>query len=112
MVSPLLLQALMLVAAATVAIVLIAMLRPVLRRYCGATAVLRLWWIIPVALLAVAVPKSAPPVWLESPALVQRAASPVVGPKPIATSGFTWQQWLIIAWLVGACGMASADSEG
>ena len=85
-----------------VAISVIAMLRPVVRHYCGAIATLRLWWIAPLALLIILIPKHAPPVWLKVPLLAQAATTSAAISLPAAHFNPDWKQVALLAWLLGA----------
>lgn len=85
-----------------VAIAVIAILRPLVRRYGGAVATLRLWWIMPCVLLVVLIPKHASIVWLKTPLLVQSATSSIAINMPAAGFNPGWKQAVLLAWLLGA----------
>jgi beta-lactamase regulating signal transducer with metallopeptidase domain len=95
-------------------LLVIALLRPIVRRLGGAVAVLRLWWILPLAIAAIALPRYAlvtiklAPVSHESIAgtpavhagpLVQ--AAHIVQPSP-QDQPFAWKPALLAIWLAGA----------
>ena len=85
-----------------VAIAVIAILRPLVRRYGGAVATLRLWWIMPCALLVVLIPKHASIVWLKAPLLVQSATSSIAINTPATSFYPGWKQVALLTWLLGA----------
>ncbi len=101
--------ALSLLMATCAATVVIAGLRPLMLRICGAVAVLRLWWILPLALLATAIPKYAAPVeepaegyiefaTLASPAPVVALPAAAAAPARI----WPWKEIGFAVWLGGA----------
>ncbi len=102
MASELLLEASL---ALTGAIVLVMALRAAVRRLFGATAAYALWWLVPAALLAVALPAAPVPVM---PVLVSATAVPIEGAGAAvvaATTGIDLQAWLAPLWLAGALAM-------
>jgi len=107
------------VLAASVGILVIAVLRPIVRRYVGARGVLLLWWILPVALLAVGLPKEVEVVLPDEPVLVwnnsaARPAPAVVEAAPVAVTNvqpavrmsIDWHLVLFASWLAGALVLA------
>jgi len=95
--------------ATSAAIAVIAALRPLVRRQCGAKATLRLWWILPLALAATAMPKSAvstaqtealPYVEVVQD-LVDAEAEALVAP-PAAPSLPPLREFALAMWLAGA----------
>jgi beta-lactamase regulating signal transducer with metallopeptidase domain len=88
------------VLASSAAITTIAALRPIVRRYCGAVAVLNLWWIVPLSFVAMLVPKKTTlPVFVSLteaavPATNVRAAS-------IAPAAWSWNEIGLCVWMVG-----------
>lgn len=101
----LILQATLVVSAA-IALVLLA--RQPLRRAFGARVAYAAWWLVPAALLALALP-AAPSGDLATTVGVRFAA-----PLAVATgfagreAGFSWQPWALGAWGAGAIGFALA----
>jgi TonB family protein len=94
----LLLQA-TLVGSAAIALVLVA--RQPLRRVFGARVAYSAWWLVPAALLALAVP-SAPSG--DIVALGVRFAAPLGAATGFAgkEAGFSWQSWALGAWGLGS----------
>jgi TonB family protein len=92
-----------LVGSAAVALVLLA--RRPLRHAFGARATYAAWWLVPAALLALAVP-SAPPG--EVAAMGVRFAAPLGAATGFAgrEAGFSWQPWALGAWACGAIAYA------
>jgi TonB family protein len=95
-----------LVLSAAIALVLVA--RQPLRRAFGARVAYAAWWLVPAALLALALP-AAPSGDLSTTVGVRFAA-----PLAVATgfagreAGFSWQPWALGAWGAGAIGFALA----
>lgn len=108
------------VLAASVGILVIALLRPLVRRHIGAQGVLLLWWILPVALLAVALPKEvkvemsqAPVVMWNDIAESETLAQPsdVQSVTPVVGGGDRWAPdgrfLLLAAWICGVLILAA-----
>jgi TonB family protein len=95
-----------LVGSAAIALVLLA--RQPLRRAFGARVAYAAWWLVPAALLAIALP-SAPSGDLATTVGV-RFAAPLVVATGFAgrEAGFAWQSWALGAWGAGAIGFAMA----
>lgn len=91
-------------AATSIAIAAIALLRPLVRPRFGAVAVLQLWWLLPVALAAVMVPKEVVHEAVLAPA-AQAAAAPVES-LPLQ-HGIPWITILATLWLAGSAAMAA-----
>lgn len=92
-----------LVGSAAIALVLLA--RQPLRRAFGARAAYAAWWLVPAALVALAIP-SAPSV--DVAAIGVRFAAPLSVAADFAGSGagFSWQPWALGAWACGAIAFA------
>lgn len=89
------------VLATSIAIVAIAILRPLMLRGFGAVAALRLWWLLPVALAAVLIPKDVIHQAMLAPS--SGAAAPVESP-PIQR-GTAWMPILAMLWVAGCVAM-------
>jgi beta-lactamase regulating signal transducer with metallopeptidase domain len=89
--------------ATSVAIVVIAILRPLVNHFCGAIATLRLWWVLPLAILSALIPKVQQVVISEAAttsAVTMRTAIEVVAPE----ATWSWQALFVVVWLIGfAC---------
>ncbi|MCE2989775.1 MAG: M56 family metallopeptidase, partial [Nitrosomonadaceae bacterium] len=89
--------------ATSVAILVIATLRPVVNHFCGAIATLRLWWVLPLAILSTLIPKVQQVVISEAATASEIAMSTsmeVVTPAP----PWSWQALVVVVWFVGfAC---------
>jgi beta-lactamase regulating signal transducer with metallopeptidase domain len=89
--------------ATSVAIVVIAILRPLVNHFCGAIATLRLWWVLPLAILSALIPKVQQVVISEAAttsAVTMRTAIEVVAPE----ATWSWQVLFVVVWLIGfAC---------
>ncbi len=93
------------------AIAVIAALRPIVRRYCGAVVVLLLWWILPLALAATAIPKHTISVVTIEPAplvtteILEQSMdiAAISAPAPVA---FPWIGVGLATWLIGVAGTA------
>lgn len=89
-------------------IAIIALLRPVLRHFCGAANVLKLWRILPIALAAVALPKNGPSTQATITSYMQRTVGSVlfaIAPEPVsnpATTATRWKEIALAFWLAGA----------
>ena len=90
------------VLATSIAIAAIALLRPLLLTRFGAVAALRAWWLLPVALAAVLVPKEVIQEVVLAPAASGAAAMP--DSLPIQR-GTPWTQILAALWLAGSLAM-------
>jgi beta-lactamase regulating signal transducer with metallopeptidase domain len=81
----------------------IATLRPVVNHFCGAIATLRLWWVLPLAILSALIPKVQQVVISEAAttsAVTMRTAIEVVAPE----ATWSWQALFVVVWLIGvAC---------
>ena len=88
------------VASGAALLLVLALRRPV-RAVLGASAAYALWLCVPVALLAVLLPRGtdAP---LALPAAWQMAPAVVVAATPQAQAGWDWPQVLVPLWLIGA----------
>lgn len=111
--------------AVSVGILVIALLRPLVRRYAGARGVLALWWILPVAMLAVALPKEVAVEVEPSPVLIWEQAAlstqtpeaspesetaPITALSPaVGSINMTpdWRLLLLAGWLAGALSLAA-----
>lgn len=93
------------VASAAIALVLLA--RRPLRRTFGARVAYATWWLVPAALLALALP-AAPSG--DVAAIGVRFAAPLGVATGFAgrEAGFSWQPWALGAWACGAIGFALA----
>lgn len=91
--------------AVTVALLLVLLLRRPVRALLGASAAYALWLCVPVALLAVLLPRGveAP---LALPVAWQAAPAILVVATPDSLPGRHWSEWLTPLWLAGA--LASA----
>ena len=89
--------------ATSVAIVVIAILRPLVNHFCGAIATLRLWWVLPLAILSALIPKVQQVVISEATttsAVTMSTSMEVVAPA----ATFSWQALFVVVWLIGfAC---------
>lgn len=89
--------------ATSVAIVVIAILRPLVNHFCGAIATLRLWWVLPLAILSTLIPKVQQVVVSETAAtsaVTMSTSMEVVAPA----ATLSWQALFVVVWLVGfAC---------
>jgi beta-lactamase regulating signal transducer with metallopeptidase domain len=89
--------------ATSVAIVVIAILRPLVNHFCGAIGTLRLWWVLPLAILSALIPKVQQVVISEAAktsAVTMRTAIEVVAPE----ATWSWQVLFVVVWLIGfAC---------
>lgn len=84
------------------ATLLVLLLRRPLRSCCGARAAYALWWCVPAALLAVALP--APRTGLqETPTAMARMQTTLPAPTAVRADA---QVWLLSVWSVGALAMA------
>ena len=86
--------------ATSVAIVVIAILRPLINHFCGAIATLRLWWVLPLAILSALIPKVQQVVISEAAttsAGAMSTAMEIVAP----TATFSWQALFVVVWLIG-----------
>jgi beta-lactamase regulating signal transducer with metallopeptidase domain len=92
--------------ATSTAIAIIALLRQVCRRYCGAAAVLRLWWILPSTLATIALPTSVAPAQVNIVPYVQRVAiaalPPTVEAGPVSSLVIPWEKIALAVWPAGA----------
>lgn len=89
-----------------IAVLLLAVVRPLLLQLGGAALVYRSWWCVPVLLLTLHLPLPAAPLADALPVLAAAAAwtAPIVAP---ATPAWPWL--LLVAWAVGALGMGMAS---
>ncbi|MCA3055000.1 MAG: hypothetical protein ING64_01340, partial [Rhodocyclaceae bacterium] len=81
--------------ATSVAILVIATLRPVVNHFCGAIATLRLWWVLPLAILSALIPKVQQVVISEAAttsAVTMRTAIEVVAPE----ATWSWQALFVV----------------
>ena len=89
--------------ATSVAIFVIAILRPLVNHFCGAIATLRLWWVLPLAILSALIPKVQQVVISEAAttaAVTMSTSIKIV--VPAAT--WSWQALFVVVWLIGfAC---------
>lgn len=88
---------------ATVALLLIVAVRPLLRRLGGAALVYRSWWLLPLVMLAPALPTPVLPALGTEPVLALGAA--LHAPIPAAGAS-RWPMLLAVLWLSGVAGMA------
>lgn len=89
-----------------IAVLLLALVRPLLLRLGGAALVYRSWWCVPVLLLALHLPLPVAPLADALPVLAAAAAwtAPIAAP---ATPAWPWR--LLAAWAVGALVMGMAS---
>ena len=87
-----------------IAVLLIALARPVLGRLGGAALVYRSWWMLPLVLLAPLLP--VPAVALIEVAPV-RALGAALTPPPLPATAALWPLLLAGVWLAGALGAAA-----
>ena len=89
--------------ATSVAIVVIAILRPLVNHFCGAIATLRLWWVLPLAILSALIPKVQQVVISEAATtsvVTMRTAIEVVA----SAATWSWQALFVVVWFIGvAC---------
>lgn len=89
--------------ATSVAIFVIAILRPLVNHFCGAIATLRLWWVLPLAILSALIPKAQQVVISEAAttsAVTMSTSIEIVAPA----ATWSWQALLVVIWLIGfAC---------
>lgn len=91
------------VIATSVAIVVIAILRPLVNHLCGAIATLRLWWVLPLAILSTLIPKVQQVVISEAATTAAITISTSVDVVAPAAS-WSWQALFVVIWFVGfAC---------
>jgi beta-lactamase regulating signal transducer with metallopeptidase domain len=89
--------------ATSVAIVVIAILRPLVNHLCGAIATLRLWWVLPLAILSTLIPKVQQVVISEAATTAAITISTSVDVVAPAAS-WSWQALFVVIWFVGfAC---------
>lgn len=88
--------------ASSAALLLVLALRRPLRALLGAGAAYGLWLCVPVALLAVLLPRGAD-MPLALPVAWQMAPTVVVAAMPEPQAGWDWREWLLPLWLAGAC---------
>ena len=93
-----------LVVATSIAIAAIVVLRPLVLRTFGAVAVLRLWWILPAALVAVLVPKEVVHEAMIA-SLLAGAIAPIEATQ--VRSSVSWTPILVTLWLTGSLAMAA-----
>ncbi|UNK58082.1 TonB family protein [Pseudoxanthomonas daejeonensis] len=92
--------------AGSVAMLLVLALRLPVRALLGATAAYSLWLCVPIALLAVLLPRGVdvplalPVAWQVAPAIVVAAA-------PERQAGMGWSELAMLAWLAGALALAT-----
>lgn len=99
-----LLQVLLLTSAwGSIAVLLIAMARPLLKRLGGAAVVYRSWWMLPLALLAPLLP--VPAVAVIDAAPVRAFGTALTAPLLPADAPL-WPALLVAVWLAGAFGVA------
>ena len=91
--------------AGSAAIVLVLLLRRPLRRLAGAHAAYQSWMMVPLAMLAAALPalREAPALVL---ALVPQMATATLVPAA-APAGTAWLEWLLLAWAMGMLAAAA-----
>jgi TonB family protein len=89
-----------------IAVLLLAVVRPLLLRLGGAALVYRSWWCVPVLLLTLHLPLPVAPLADALPVLAAAAAwtAPIAAP---ATPAWPWL--VLVAWAVGALGMGMAS---
>ena len=87
--------------ATSAAIAVIALLRPLVRRYCGAVAALQLWWMLPLSFAAVLVPKTSTVVWTQTVVLSQSAVTETMA-APVAATPVPWPLLAAALWVFGA----------
>ena len=87
--------------AGSAALLLVLALRRPVRALLGASAAYALWLCVPVALLAVSLPRGAE-VPLALPVAWQIAPAVQVTAQAAPQQGMGWAQWLLVAWLAGA----------
>lgn len=86
--------------AGSAALLLVLALRRPVRARLGASAAYALWLCVPVALLAVLLPRGAD-VPLVLPVAWQMAPVAVVAATPEPQAGWHWREWLFASWLAG-----------
>lgn len=92
----------------SVAVCLAMTLRRPLRDAFGARAAYAVWWLVPVALLAMLLPEHTPS------GSIGAVADGLAAPARLATrfagreAGFAWQAWMLCAWAAGALASAQA----
>jgi beta-lactamase regulating signal transducer with metallopeptidase domain len=85
--------------ALSVAIAIVLIVRPIVRRRCGPRVAYALWWSLPASLVALAIPArivEIAPQWVEVPQTAPVASAPIL-PAPV---DFTWI-WPVL-WAIGA----------
>ena len=92
--------------ATSAALLLVLALRRPVRAALGASAAYALWLCVPVALLAVSLPRSAD-VPLALPVAWQMAPAAQVAVQAVPRQGMGWIQWLFVAWLAGVLASAA-----
>ncbi|WP_312316701.1 TonB family protein [Stenotrophomonas sp.] len=86
-----------------IAVLLIALARPLLKRLGGAAMVYRSWWLLPLALLAPVLPVPALAVIEAAPV---RAFGEALNAPLLPAEAPLWPALLVAVWLAGALGMA------
>lgn len=96
------------IVAASAGIAMTALLRPAVRRFCGAGAVLSLWWIVPLALAAMLLPKHATAVHFDLLPAGALVAAPIAASfeKVPAAFAIPWAAIGLGIWLAGALAVA------
>lgn len=92
--------------AGSAALLLVLALRLPVRAVLGATAAYSLWLCVPVALLAVLLPRSVD-VPLALPVALQVAPAIVVAAVPERQAGIGWSELAMLAWLAGALALVA-----
>lgn len=92
--------------AVSLAMLLVLALRRPLRALWGASAAYSLWLCVPVALLAVLLPRGVTEAPLALPVAWQIAPAMVMAVTPDQQAGWHWRELLLTLWLSGALGSA------
>ena len=92
--------------AGSAALLLVLVLRRPVRAWLGASAAYALWLCVPIALLAVMLPRGAD-VPLGLPVAWQAVPMVTVAAIPESQPGGHWREWLLLAWLTGALASAA-----
>lgn len=90
------------VVSTTASVLLIAALRVPVQRYCGAIASLQLWWILPLSLLVMLVPKHEV-IFLEQSTPTAPLPTTATVVNVVAAGGWGWVEFTVGLWLTGAC---------
>ncbi|WP_102945189.1 TonB family protein [Stenotrophomonas sp. VV52] len=94
---------------ATLAVLLLGAVRPLLQRLGGAALVYRSWWLLPLVLIAPLLPSPAPAFTDSAPLL---ALGTVLHVAVVPTDAVLWPTLLIALWAAGAAWVALAQWRG